>query len=135
MSADPRVAAFLRIAAEDLGAAQTLVEAFPRQAISLAQQAVEKIARAILAREKVAFGTSHNIGQMAAALPGDHPWRPRLAAFDNLSPAATSYRYPTPGGRIVSAPTPTEIKADLAEIAHLLEEAKRAVREPSTDRR
>lgn len=129
MSADPRVAAFLKIAAEEFGAAQSLAEDFPRQAAYLAHQAVEKIARAMLAREKVAFGTSHNISQMAAALPADHPWRPRLVAFDHLSPAATAYRYPTPGGRIVSAPTPAAIKADLAEIGRLLEDAKRAVRE------
>lgn len=125
MRSDPRVEAFLQIAGEELGAARALADGFPRQAAYLAQQAVEKIARAVLARGQIPFGTSHNIGQMAAALPAGHPWRPRLAAFDRLSPAATSARYPTPGGRLV-APAPSGVlKADLEAIGHLLAEARK----------
>lgn len=128
MKPDPRVAAFLEIAGEELGAARALVDGFPRQAAYLAQQAVEKLARAVLAREGIPFGTSHHIGQMAAALPAGHPWRPKLAAFDRYSPAATAFRYPAPGGRIAPPPESARLKADLDEIACLLGEAKRTLK-------
>lgn len=128
MSADRRVAAFLEIAVEELGAARALVDGFPRQAAYLAQQAVEKLARAILAREGVPFGTSHHIGQMAAALPAGHPWRPKLVAFDHLSPAATSFRYPSPGGRIAPPPAPARLRSDIDGIERLLEEARKELK-------
>lgn len=121
-----RVAAFLQIAGEELGASGALVKSHPRQAAYLAQQAVEKVARAVLAHEGIPFGTSHNIGQMAAALPAGHPWRPKLAAFDRLSPASTSFRYPTPGGRLAQPPPPAELRRELEQIERLLEEARRA---------
>jgi HEPN domain-containing protein len=127
MSADRRVAAFLELAVEESGAARALETEFPRQSAYFAQQAVEKIARAVLAREAIPFGTSHNIGQMAAALPPGHPWRPKLAAFDRLSPAASSHRYPTPGGRLPPAPVAADLGADLAAIERLLKEAKKAL--------
>src|SRR5262249_21338187 len=47
-----------------------------RQAAYFCQQSAEKIARAILTHEGVLFGTGHNLGQMAAALPSDR--EPRL---------------------------------------------------------
>lgn len=125
MTAGRRVAAFLQIAGEELGAARALAGAFPRQAAYLAQQAVEKIARAILAHEGIPFGTSHNIGQMAAALPTDHPWRPKLSALDRLSPAATGFRYPSPGGRLATPPPQADLNADLEQIGRLLQEAMR----------
>lgn len=128
MKVDRRAHAFLEIAGEELGAARVLSAKYPRQAAYLAQQAVEKIARAILAQAGIGFGTSHNIGQMAAALPADHPWRPKLIALDRLSPAATSYRYPAPGGRIVPGPPPADLRADLAEVARLREEARKTVK-------
>lgn len=63
-----RAAAFLTLAEEEAGAADQLIDAFPRQAAYQLQQSVEKVARAILAHENIPFGTSHNLGQMAAAL-------------------------------------------------------------------
>lgn len=126
MKGGPRVEAFLRLAGEEVGAARALANPFPRQSAYLAQQAVEKIARAVLASEGIPFGTSHNIGQMAAALPPGHPWRPKIASFDRLSPAATTYRYPTPGGRISTAPSPADLDADIARIERLLKEARSA---------
>lgn len=124
MTVRRRVALFLQIAGEELGAARALARAFPRQAAYFAQQGVEKIARAVLAHEGIPFGTSHNIGQMAAALPADHAWRPKLTAFDRLSPAATSFRYPTPGGRLAAPPPAAELDDDLQRIGRLLEEAR-----------
>jgi HEPN domain-containing protein len=119
-----RADAFLRLAAEELGAAARLVDGFPRQAAYQLQQTAEKIARAILAYEEIAFGTSHNLGQMAAALPDHHEWRPRLMALDHLSPAATIYRSPSPRGRLAPPPTADELRADEMRLRALLAAAK-----------
>jgi len=61
---------------------------------------------------------------MAAALPAEHPWRPRLMAFDRLSPAATRWRYPAPGGRLAPPPSLERLQADAAEIALALADAE-----------
>lgn len=119
-----RVAAFLTLAEEEAGAAEQLIDAFPRQAAYQLQQSVEKVARAILAHENVPFGTSHNLGQMAAAIPVGHAWRDALMVFDRLSPAATRYRYPAPGGRIPPPPSGDELHNDLVEIRILIERAR-----------
>ncbi|WP_158280172.1 HEPN domain-containing protein [Azospirillum sp. TSH100] len=110
----------MTLAEEEAGAAEQLIEAFPRQAAYQLQQSVEKVARAILAYENIAFGTSHNLGQMAAALTVDHPWRDALMEFDRLSPAATRNRYPAPGGRIPLPPSVDELRKDLMEIRILI---------------
>jgi hypothetical protein len=55
------------------------------------QQVVERVARALLTHAGVAFGTSHNLGQMAEALPLEHPFRERIRAFDAFSSAVTAF--------------------------------------------
>lgn len=125
MSRDPRVQSFLTLADEELSAAQLIVMAHPRQAAYLVQQAAEKLARAVLASEGIPFGTSHNLGQMASALAPDHAWRLKLMLLDKHSPAATRYRYPAPGGRLVDPPAQARIERDIAELRALLAEAKR----------
>lgn len=127
MSQDPRVRSYIALADEELSAAQTIAIAHRRQAAYFVQQAAEKLARAILTSEKMAFGTSHNLGQMAATLPPSHPWRPRLMALDKHSPAATRYRYPAPGGRLAEPPPQGRIEADIAELRALLDEAKQSL--------
>lgn len=121
---DRRVEAFLTLAEEEAGAAEQLIDAFPRQAAYQLQQAAEKIARAVLAREGIPFGTSHNLGQMAAALPAGHVWREHLMRFDRLSPAATRYRYPAPGGRLIPPPPEDDLRADLADVHRLIAQVR-----------
>jgi HEPN domain-containing protein len=129
MSARDRTAAFLQLAREELTAAQTLGGTGRRQAAYFCQQAAEKkIARAILADAGVPFGTGHNLGQMASALPPDHPWRNKLNALDKHSPAATRYRYPGPTGRLAEPPPPERLKDDIRELTELLEEARHFVK-------
>ena len=89
MSARERVNAFIQLADEEIAAAKNLCASNRRQAAYFCQQAAEKMARAILAEASVLFGTGHNLGQMAAALPAEHPFRGKLTALDKHSPAAT----------------------------------------------
>jgi HEPN domain-containing protein len=55
------------------------------------QQLVERVARGLMTHEGIPFGTSHNLGQMANALPADHPFRDRIKGFDDLSAAVTAF--------------------------------------------
>jgi HEPN domain-containing protein len=125
MSAREREAAFMKLAQEELAAARSLSATGRRQAAYFCQQSAEKIARAILTRAGVPFGTGHNLGQMASALPEAHPWRDKLRSLDKHSPAATRFRYPGPTGRLAEPPTGEQLQNDIAELALLLDEARR----------
>lgn len=78
----------------------------------------------MLTHAGVPFGTSHNLGQMADALPGDHLLRDRIRAFDDLSVAVTAFRYPTSSGRLQAAPDATRLGERLADADRLLRDAK-----------
>ena len=81
MSADRRIAAFLTLADEELHAARILAGGAPRQAAYYIQQAAEKTARALLTAAGIPFGTGHNLGLMASALPAGHPLKQRFAVL------------------------------------------------------
>jgi hypothetical protein len=123
MSVADRIAAFLQLAQEELDAARALPGTARRQAAYFCQQSAEKIARAVLAHAGVPFG----LGQMAASLPPDHPWRGKLNALDKHSPAATRYRYPGPTGRLAEPPSAARLLEDIRELSVLLEEARQFV--------
>ncbi|HLJ62868.1 MAG TPA: HEPN domain-containing protein [Stellaceae bacterium] len=106
----------MRIADQELQAAKLLVDPLPSQAAYFVQQAAEKAARAVLTRANVPFGRSHNLEQMAEALPANHPLQGRILTLDRFSGAATRYRYPSEYGNISEAPHPDEVKADIAEV-------------------
>ncbi len=118
-----RIKAFLQLAEEELLAARQLIRQSPRQAAYLTQQSAEKVVRAILTDAGVKFGTGHNLGQMAAALPADHPWAERIRSLNRLSPAATRYRYPSAEGRLFEPPGTSSLQQDVEELGDLLKEA------------
>ena len=93
-----RIAAFLQIAEEELKAAQTLLEALPRQSAFFQQQCVEKLLRAVLEDADVPVGPTHNLRTLADLLPREHALRATFLAFEELSSAATRYRYPSGSG-------------------------------------
>lgn len=124
MSARRRIDAFLRLAEEEIHAARMLATGAPRQAAYYVQQAAEKAARALLVASGVPFGTGHNLGLMAAALPVDHPLRQRVAELDRHSGSATLYRYPSPAGRLPAPPAPEVVKVDIADVEAFLAEVQ-----------
>lgn len=106
-----RIAAFLQLASEELGVATGLVETAPRQYAYLLQQTSEKIARAILTAAGVHFGPGHNLGQMAGALPEDHPWTPKIRSLNKHSPSRhpvslSDSGRPAPGATTLSKARP-----------------------------
>lgn len=125
MSADKRIAAFLALAAEEIQAAKLLAEAAPRQAAYYVQQAAEKAARALLTAAGIPFGTGHNLGSMASALPDGHRFKQRVAGLDRHSSAATMYRYPSPAGRLPPLPNAERLNADIADAEAFIEEVRR----------
>jgi HEPN domain-containing protein len=124
MSAARRIAAFLTLADEELNAARILAGGAPRQAAYYVQQAAEKTARALLTAAGVPFGTGHNLGLMASALPTGHPLKQRLAGLDRHSGAATLYRYPSPVGRLPPPPDVAAVNADIADVASFIDEVR-----------
>jgi len=111
-------------AEEELSAARLLMSGAPRQAAYFVQQAAEKATRAVLTAAGVPFGTSHNLGQMAAALPPAHPMRMAINALDKYSSAATKYRYPSPAGRLANARTSKEVASAIDEVAAFIAQVK-----------
>jgi HEPN domain-containing protein len=124
MSADRRIAAFLTLADEELHAARMLAAGAPRQAAYCIQQAAEKAARALLTAAGIPFGTGHNLGLMASALPAGHPLKQRVAGLDRHSGAATMYRYPSPAGRLAPPPDAATLNADIADAAAFVAEVR-----------
>ena len=122
-----RIVAFLQLAGEELTAAETLLPSSPRQAAYFCQQCAEKISRAVLTDAGIPFGTGHNLGQVASALPVDHPWVEKIRRLDKHSPAATRYRYPSPTGRLFDPPGGRTLVARCRRAEGLLEEARESL--------
>ena len=125
MSAQRRIDAFFMLADRGLRTANVLFrENLFEDATLYVQQVVERVARALLTHAGVAFGTSHNLGQMAEALPLEHPFRERIRAFDAFSSAVTAFRYPTSAGRLQQPPQTGELHRAIEEAEQLVRDSK-----------
>lgn len=125
MTAERRVAAFFDLAERGLKSAELLFrDGQFEDAAYFAQQIAERVARALLTKAGVPFGTSHNLGQMASALPEGHPFKSRINGFDPLSSAATKYRYPTASGWLPQTPDVEDLRKTLDELNALVREAE-----------
>lgn len=114
-----KLASLLQLAAEDLQVART-PGIPPRPAAYHLSQAAEKAARAVCEFESIQVGTTHNIGQIGALLPNDHPMRARIEEQNYQSSASTQYRYPDPAGRLPNPPTAEEIARRIADVTAFL---------------
>jgi HEPN domain-containing protein len=120
MSADLVIAAFVRIAKQDLDAARLVNQAANRNAAYLCEQAAEKLIRAVLTSEGIHGGIRHELPELVAKIPDANPVKIMLRAIEHLDAYATSYRYPSPRGRIKPAPSPAEIDQDIVKIDNAL---------------
>jgi hypothetical protein len=59
-----------------------------------------------------------------------HAWRGELHPLGKYTPFATTFRYPTPGGRIAAAPDAATVLADVATVRGLLARAERELLSP-----
>lgn len=123
MSADVVIANFLRIASQDLEGARVLAEANNRNAVYLCEQAAEKIIRAVLTSEGQHAGIRHALDEMVEAVPDANPIKPLLKAIEHLAAFATTYRYPSPAGRIRATPGAAELAKHIADVEAALNAA------------
>lgn len=122
MSADRANAALLRIAASDLADARILAGVRSRHAPYLCSQAAEKIVKAVLTAEGIHVhrNVAHRIDLMVDLLPDANAYKARFRKIEHLASYATSYRYPTPTGRVPAAPSPDELASLIDETDSLL---------------
>jgi HEPN domain-containing protein len=124
MSVPRRIAAFLDLARGDADAARTLAATKNRYAAYHCQQAAEKLIKAVLLHRGLEAGTEHRLDVLVDELPDSDPWKVKLRPLEAYLPYATTYRYPTPGGRIVAAPNMAQVSVDADAIDALIEEAR-----------
>jgi HEPN domain-containing protein len=116
------------LAREEWHAAETLLkDSAPRQAIYFQQQAVEKLLRAVLEVEDMFAGPTHNIRALADMLPKGHQLHASFLAFDELTSAATRYRYPGGAGQLFTADD-RKVAEFLPAIDGLIEEVSEFLR-------
>ena len=124
MSVPRRIAAFLDLAGQDADAARTLASTNNRYAAYHCQQAAEKLIKAVLLHRGLESGTEHRLDVLVDELQDGDPWKAKLRPLEVYLPYATTYRYPTPGGRIVAAPDMAQVSADASAIDALIKEAR-----------
>jgi HEPN domain-containing protein len=122
MSADKAIIALIRIAAADLADARVLADIRSRNAPYLCSQAAEKIVKAMLTAEGIHAdrNIAHRVDLMVDLLPDTDAFKARFRRIERLASYATSYRYPTPAGRVPVAPSPTELAWLMDETGDLL---------------
>jgi HEPN domain-containing protein len=131
MPADPVVAGYLAAVADDLDAARRLAAPPPnRLAAYHLQQAAEKLVKAVLVHRQIHPGIEHRIDVLVRMLDPSDPWQPLLDPLDRFTPYATTYRYPSPTGRLKAGPNTSNVLAEAGEIEKLLDRARREFSAP-----
>ncbi|WP_438749717.1 HEPN domain-containing protein [Pararhizobium sp. O133] len=102
MSAELHIANMLRLAREDLEAAEMLAARKNRNDAYHAQQAAEKILLALLTSEgvKAERKDSHRLDVLRDLLPDANRFKARFSPLTFLTIYATAYRYPKDAGRL-----------------------------------
>jgi HEPN domain-containing protein len=132
MASSRRVQALITLAQEDLRGAEVLLDSSTRLARYHVQQAAEKIVKAFLEHQGVDPGREHRFDALAEMLPEPNPWRARIKALDELSPAATTRRYPTAEGRIHPAPERSLVEQERSSVQQLLADVTRHITSAAT---
>ena len=112
----PLILGFLKAVERDIAGIEHLLPDFPDLAAFHAQQAVEKLARAVCLHEGLPDLRTHDIARIAEQLTQKHPLGKSLAKLDSLTGAATAWRYPDAEGGFPKPPEPHEIQAALEQI-------------------
>ena len=68
-------------------------------------------------------GIKHHLNEMVDLIPDENPLKPALRAIEHLGAFATSYRYPTPVGRIAPPPAQTVFEENAAKVQAVLDAA------------
>ncbi|WP_166141446.1 HEPN domain-containing protein [Methylosinus sp. RM1] len=122
---DLLIANALRLAANDSRDARTLRKTGSRNAAYLAEQAAEKLLRALLTSEGVDIQRqdSHRLDILVDKLPSGHPSTEQLKRITFLTIFATTYRYPKTGGRLPPEPDWRKVDAAMETVDVMIAEA------------
>lgn len=112
----PLVLGFLKTAERDIAGIECLLPDLPDLAAFHAQQATEKLARAVCLHEELPDLRTHDITRIAEQLDQEHPLRKSFIKLGSLTGAATAWRYPDAEGGFPRPPEPSEIQAALKQI-------------------
>lgn len=123
MSAEHLIASLLRVARDDLDGARLLADSGNRNAMYLCEQAAEKVIRAVVTSEGQHAGIRHQLDEMVDLVPDDNPLKARLRKTEHLAAYATTYRYPTPSGRVKQPPDATTVRTAIDLVERALEAA------------
>ena len=115
----PLVSGFLKSAERDVAGIEHLLPDLPNLAAFHAQQAVEKLARAVCLQEGLPDLRTHDISRITEQLAQEHPFRKSLAKLDSLTGAATAWRYPDAEGEFPKLPEPHEIQVIFKQIKNI----------------
>lgn len=100
----PVVEGYFQMLAEDIAAARQMAVGVPQVAAFHLQKVAEKLVKAILSAEGIHVTADHNLGHLVGMLPDCHDWKADRMELDGLSRFATTFRYPSPTGKIARAP-------------------------------
>lgn len=122
VSAELSIASHLRLASEAIDGAMSM-RPDNHFAAYLAQQAVEQIVLALALAESVHVPRSHHhqLDWMVRQLPEQNAARPALGKLTWLEAFATTYRYPSPSGRMPGTADPHKISGALQAARDLLD--------------
>lgn len=120
----PLVLGFLKSAERDIAGVEHLLPGLPDLAAFHAQQAVEKLARAVCLHEGLPDLRTHDIARIAEQLAQKHPLRKSLTKLDKLTGAATAWRYPDAEGEFPKPPESGEIQTALKQIKSIQAEIR-----------
>jgi HEPN domain-containing protein len=126
-----RIGALLEMAEEDLAGAGALLAISTRLARYHVQQSAEKAVKALLELRGLNPGREHRLEALPEMLPQGDPWREKIQAFDLLSPAATSLRYPTVEGRIMPPPARELVEREMDAVAVFIQDVQSSVSKSS----
>jgi HEPN domain-containing protein len=118
-----------------LSDARILAETGSRNAAYLTEQALEHLIRAIATSEGLHIQRSdaHLLDKTLRRIPSEQPLLARMNELSWLEAFATSYRYPTPAGRIAQTLESSKVLKSVEQLEGLVYEASSSFAVDLTD--
>ena len=122
MSVERLIASHLRLAREALDGAGLLLDGGNRNAVYLAEQAVEQMILAVAQAEIIHFprNVQHQLDTMIRSFPPENPIAADLFALSWLEAYATTFRYPRTQGGVAEPPPHEKLTDALKSMESLL---------------
>jgi HEPN domain-containing protein len=122
MSDQWTIASALRLASGCIRDARLLAGSGSRNAAYLSEQALEQVVRALATSEAIHIERhdAHQLDKVIRRFPEDNTEKSALKSFAWLEAYATTFRYPSPSGRIPPAPDKLRLEEAVDGISKLI---------------